>query len=299
MLAKTSSPRRETRFSWSIVAGIGLLSGGCPAGGPDTSASRPGARLDDQLPSCELVTTRYQITALEASPRRGVRCDLDDDGRGENALGNAADALAAFDPRFAIGPRLAPRLHDDLIWLLAIDQCADGSDARVTLEQAMTMAGGAELPRVLPRAVGTVRDGVLTARDGIGRIPVIALADAIATTRNPGWTTGEGLRVDGVLSADGATLTATIGVALRTDTLRAAIAAPIAAFLTALPDDDLLRVAADANHDGKVTAAELTATTTFHGLTGGDVEIFAPDGTPRTTAEATSLALKVTAVRLP
>jgi hypothetical protein len=278
-----------------IFTTVALASGGCMSGSPDMSGP-PATRLDDVAQTCVHDPLRFQITSIDTSPRHGVRLDLDGDGHPDNALGGAIDSLAAFDPSFQAGPRLAPRLRAELPWLLVIDACSDSKDARVSLTPPMP--GTLEIARDQPRAVGTIEGRALTAGDGVGRVPAIALADAEATTAEAGWLAADGLTIVGTLSPDGATLTATLGLALPTAALRAAIAAPIAAFLTALPDDDLLRISADADHDGAITAAEVLASPTFDRLTAGDVILLGPDGAPRSPQPATSLAIKVTATRL-
>jgi hypothetical protein len=295
MTAATLLARPVTLATCWILTTASLLSGGCVSGPPDMSGSPP-TRRDDVAQTCAHDPLRFRITSIDTSPRHDVRLDLDGDGHPDNVLGGAIDSLAAFDPSFEAGPRLAPRLVTDLPWLIVIDACQGSPEARVTLAPAMP--GTLDVARDQPRAVGTLIGRALTAGDGVGRVPAIALADAEATTAEPGWLAADGLQLVGTLSPDASTLTATLGLALPTTELRAAIAAPIAAFLTALPDDDLLRISADADHDGAITTAEVLASPTFARLTAGDVNLVGPDGTPRANVPATSLAIKVTATRL-
>jgi len=286
--------KRLFRGAWvcSIVTGFGLVSAGCT----DT----PDKRLDDTPPACTAETRVYQLTAVDPSLRVAHRVDLNNDGTLDDALGQAHDMIAGVDPAFAVAPRIGTRLQTDLPWLLAVDRCGD--EVRVTIDQGMVVPGDSTplMPEVLPRAVGTLRDSTLEARDGQARIPLAALADASHALPAPRWIIGDGAVVRATLleGADAETLDGVFGVAIDRDTARAELAPPIAAFLTAQPHDDLLRLGADGDGDGSVTAVEVLATQPFADATAGDVSPLGPDGTPRFDQPAVSLALRFHAVRI-
>jgi hypothetical protein len=226
--------------------------------------------------------------------------DLDGDGSPDNALGEAHDEIAGVDPGFAVAPRFAARLASDTPWLLAVDRCGD--DVRVTIDEGMLLPGDSlpQMPEQLPRAVGTLRDSVLEARDGQAHVPLEAMADASRALPAPRWMLGDGVVIRATLleGADAETLDGVFGVALDSDAARAALEPPVAAFLTAQPADDVLKLGADGNGDGVITAAEVGGTQPFENATAGDVTPIAPDGTPRFDKPAVSLALRFHAVRI-
>ena len=274
-----------------VVTVFGLMSGGC--------SDSPANRLDDEPPSCTAETRVYRITSVDPSLHVAHTIDVDADGKPDDALGEAHDRIAGVDPAFAVAPRIAPRLADDVPWLIAVDRCGD--DVRVTIDEGVMLPGDATpmMPEQLPRAVGVLRDGVVDARDGQLHVPLGALADA-SNALPPRWVLGDAVTIRATLveGTDAETLDGVFGAAIDRDTARAELAPPIAAFLTAQPADDILRLGADGDQDGIVTAAEVTATQPFAEATLGDVNPTAPDGTPRFDAPAVSLALRFHAVRI-
>jgi hypothetical protein len=272
-----------------ILTGIGLVSG-C-ADTPDTGNNR----LDDAPLACTPERTVYQLTSVDPSLREAHTIDLDNDGAPDDALGRAHDMIAGVDPAFAVAPRFANRLRTDVPWLIALDRC--GTDVRITIDEGMVLPGDPlpQMPGELPRAVGTVRDSVIEARDGQVHVPLGALAD-VSGTAAPRWITGDGLTVRATVLAD--ELDGAFGAGFDPSDARGELAPPIAAFLTAQPSDDWLRVGADGNQDGTVTPVEVTATTPFSDATAGDVVIADPTGAPRFASPAVSLALRFHAVRI-
>jgi hypothetical protein len=274
-----------------VVTGFGLMSGGC--------SDSPANRLDDEPVTCTAETRVYRITSVDPSLRVAHSIDVDDDGRPDDALGQAHDMIAGVDPAFAVAPRIGARLASDLPWLVAIDRC--GADIRVTIDEGMVLPGDSTplMPKELPRAVGFLRDSVLEASDGQVHIPLGALADA-SDALPPRWVLGDALTVRATLleGATEETLDGVFGAAIDRETARAELAPPIAAFLSAQPKDDILRLGADGDQDGVVTAAEVTATQPFSDATLGDVSPIAPDGSPRFDKPAVSLALRFHAVRI-
>lgn len=277
-----------------ILTGIGLMSGCSDT--PDTS------RLDDAPLACKVPErTVYRITSVDPSLRQAHVIDLDGDGVADDALGRAHDMIAGADPSFAVAPRFGARLapDGDVTWLVAVDRC--GSDARVTVDEGLLISRSGEplAPEVLPRAVGTLRDSVLEARDGQAHVPLAALADVEGNIRGADparWITGEALTVKATfVSHEGAPdeLDGVFAVAIDRATAQRELAPPIAAFLTAQPADDWLKAGADGNADGIVTAQEVVATTPFSDATAGDVVV------DRMSEPAVSLALRFHAVRLP
>jgi hypothetical protein len=280
---------------FSILGGVvtvfGLMSGGC--------SDNPVNRLDDEPASCTEETRVYRITSVDPSLHVAHTIDVDDDGRPDDALGQAHDMIAGVDPTFAVAPRFGARLGTDVPWLIAIDRC--GTDIRVTVDAGMVLPGDMTpmMPKELPRAVGVMRDSVLEASDGQVHIPLGALADA-SNALPPRWVLGDALTVRATLleGASDETLDGVFGAAIDRETARAELAPPIAAFLRAQPADDILRLGADGDQDGVVTAAEVMATQPFADATTGDVSPIAPDGAPRFDEPAVSLALRFHAVRI-
>jgi hypothetical protein len=274
-----------------VVTGFGLMSGGC--------SDSPANRLDDEPAACTAETRVYRIASIDPSLRVAHTLDLDADGKPDDALGEAHDMIAGVDPAFAVAPRIAARLAGDLPWLIAIDRC--GTDVRVTIDEGLVLPGGDTpvMPEQLPRAVGTLRDNVISARDGQVHVPLGAIADA-SDALPPRWVLGDALAIRATLTegTDTETLDGVFATAIEAETARAELAPPIAAFLTAQPPDDILRLGADGDGDGVITAAEVAATQPFATATRGDVAPLAPDGTPRFEQPAVSLALRFHAVRV-
>ncbi|HSN29186.1 MAG TPA: hypothetical protein VLT45_23015 [Kofleriaceae bacterium] len=291
-----------------ILTGIGLTSGCSDT--PDTP------RLDDAPLACKAPEHAvYRITSVDPSLRHAHVIDLDGDGVPDDALGRAHDMIAGADPSFAVAPRFSARLapDGDVTWLVAIDRC--GSDVRVTVDEGLMLSRSGEplAPEMLPRAVGTLHDSVIEARDGQAHVPLGALADVAGTIEggDPArWIIGEGLTVratavshDGVPGgstgesngSDGLPdeLDGVFAVGFDRTTAQRELASPIASFLTAQPADDWLKAGADGNGDGVVTAQEVEATTPFSDATAGDVVL------ERLPEPAVSLALRFHATRLP
>ncbi len=267
---------------WWIVSGIGLVLAGCTDAPPE--------RLDDVPMSCTPETHDYRLTAIDPSVDAADKLDLDGNGKPDDALGHGHDLIAAVDPAFAVAPRFAARLASDVPWVMSIDRCGD--QARVTIDQGATVGDGTTemfVPKLLPRAVGTVSDGALAARDGSARVPLAALADALDRSHDAGWLEGDGMQITATLNADGS-LDGVFAIGLRTDAARAELAPPLAAFLSAQAPDDALRTGADADHDGTVTAAEVAATEMFRDIVADDVTIHG--------AGAASIAFAFHATRL-
>lgn len=251
---------------WWIVTGIGLVVAGCGDNlAPD--------RLDDVPLPCGPVTTTFEIDHADPSAIVAQEIDLDGDHRPDDALGRAHDLIAGFAPDFKAAERFGGRLATDVAWTLALDEC--NGEVRVSI--APTDTG---VPQ-LPRAAGQIKpDGTLTAEDGQAQLPLLALADATGTQRDPGWRIGDALTIRATL--DGDSLSGVFAMALPTELVRADLAAPIGEFLTAQPATQELRLAVDANHDGVVTAAEVATTTTYQGMTQSDLGLVL-DGQPQTS----------------
>jgi hypothetical protein len=251
---------------WWIVTGIGLVAAGCGDNlAPD--------RLDEVPLPCSPVTTTFALDHADPSAVVAQELDLDGDHRPDDALGRAHDLITAFAPDFEASGRFGGRLATDVAWSLTLDRCDD--EVRIGLAPTDTA-----LPR-LARAAGTITaDGQLTAEDGQARVPVLALADATGTLGDPGWRTGDALTIRATL--DGDSLSGVFALALPTAMVRAELAAPIATFLTAQPATQEMRVVADADHDGVVTAAEVAATPTYQNMTQSDLELLI-DEAPQTS----------------
>lgn len=247
---------------WSTLLGFGLLATGC---GDDLPA-RTG---DEPLP-CEAVTTTYGIDHADLSAVVAQEIDLDGDHRPDDALGRAHDLLTAFAPDFDVSGRFGDRLATDIAWNIRVDQC----NGHVRVGIGPTDTG-------LPHAAGAVLgNGELTAEDGQAQLPLLALADASGTTSDPGWRVGDAVTIKATLAGD--SLDGVFAMAVPTAMVRAELAAPITAFLDAQPVDNALRAATDLDHDGVVTAAEVTATSTYDAMTQSDLELTI-DGEPQTS----------------
>ena len=262
---------------WWIVTGIGLLVGCGDNRLPD--------RLDDVPMACVPTTAVYRIDHVDPSLSATEGLDLDGDGHADNALGYAHDFVTALEPGFAVAPRFDARLAR-LPWLVGVDRCGD--EVRITIDQGVPLGDEPLLPRMLPRAVGTISGDTLDATDGVAALPLVALGDAAGTRDFPGWRDADRLAVHARLAGD--QLTGVFAAALPTDVARADLAAPIAAFLTTRPAADDLRRLSDADHDGVVTADELAATATYRTVMASDLDL---DGAP-----ASSIAFAFTATRL-
>jgi hypothetical protein len=258
---------------WWIVTGIGLFAAGCGDSlAPD--------RLDDEPLPCGPLTTTFKLDHANPSARVAQSIDLDGDHRPDDALGRAHDLIAAFAPDFAVSERFGARLATDVAWSVTVDQCE--GNVRVTIGPDGT--GRAHLPRAAGRISA---DGQLDATDGQAQLPLLALADATDTITDPGWRIGDAVTLQATLTGD--TLSGVFAMALPTETVKADLAAPIAAFLTAQPPTQAMRVITDADHDNVVTATEVTATSTYQGMTQSDLTLVLDD------RAQTSIAFQFTA----
>ena len=269
----------RTRLWW-IVAGIGLVAAGCG----DNIQQEP-SRLDDIPLPCTAEVATYRIDHADPATALAQKIDLDGDGYPDDGLGRAHDFLAAFAPEFAVSERFDDHLHRDLTWLITIARCGD--DIRVTVDtlpelEPVHLAG--------PRAVGHVTGDRFEAYDGTGRLPLRALADAANASPDPGWRLGDALTIHATITDD--RIEGVFALALPTETVRADLAAPIADFLTAQPVDNSLRVATDFDHDGTVTAVEVTATSAYQSITSSDLTLVIDD------QPQTSVAFRFTAKRI-
>lgn len=260
---------------WWIVAGIGLVATGCT----DDQAPR---RLDDIPLPCTPEVARYRIDHADPSVAAARTIDLDGDTYPDNGLGRAHDFLATFAPEFAVAERFDDRLRRDLDWTITTYTC--GEDIRVTVDR---LAG---LDPTAPRAAGELKGGTLTVHDGIGYLPLGALADAVEASADPGWRSGDALTMKATITDD--RIAGVFALAIPTATVRADLAAPIAEFLTAQPADNELRVAIDVDDDGIVTAAEVAATSAYQAITSSDLTLLIED------QPQTSVAFRFTAKRI-
>ena len=246
---------------WWIVTGIGLFTVGCGDNlAPD--------RLDDEPLPCGPLTTTFKLDHVNPSAVVAQSIDLDGDHRPDDALGRANDLIAAFAPEFAVSERFGSRLATDVAWSVTVDQCE--GNVRVTIGPDGT--GLAHLPRAAGRISA---EGELDATDGQAQLPLLALADATNTITDPGWRVGDAVTMHATLAGD--TLTGVFAMALPTRAVKVDLAAPIAAFLTAQPPTEAMRVITDADHDNNVTAAEVAATATYQGMTQSDLTLVLDD----------------------
>lgn len=292
--------RNATGIGRSVVVAVAALAGAASCT-VMSKEQQPIDRLDDQPMTCSPETRLYRLVSIDPSARVANRLDIDGNGRKDDELGRAHDAVTSIDPGFAVEPRFGARLASDVPWLIAIDRCGD--EARVSIDRGVQIGEGSDglwISGQGPRAVGTLHDGMLLARDGTAQVPLTALGDALGTLGTPGWTAADGVVVRATVVETGyfEMIDGVFAMAIETDLAREQLAPPIAAFLTAQPADDWLRSGADSDRDGVVTAAELEASTTFRALIQDDVEVLAPDGTARRTAPHSSLAVAFTAVRI-
>ncbi len=247
----------------STVIGIGLLASGC--------ADNVDQRTDQPLP-CTATSTVYGIDHADLSVVATDEIDLDGDHRPDNALGRAHDLMVAFAPEFDMSGRFGGRLATDIAWKIKVDQC--GGKVHVSMTPDVNAAP--HYP-----AVGTITAGGLVAADnGVAYLPLLALADATGTNPDPGWRAGDALTIRATVTGD--SIEGVFAMAVPTATVRADLAAPIAAFLTTQPADDALRAATDADHDGVVTTAEVAGTSTYTAMTQSDLDL-AIDDQPQTS----------------
>ena len=299
-MTETEHRAERGRGGTPTLAGIVTalaLGAGCAAASSEAVVNR----LDDEPMTCTPENRLYQLVSIDPAVRVANHLDIDGNGQMDDELGHAHDAITSIDPQFAVGPRFVTRLANDVPWLVSVDRCGD--EARVSIDRGVQVGAGASglwISGQGPRAVGTLRDGLLVARDGTASVPLTALADALSTATTAGWTPSDGLVVRATTSDTGyfEVLEGVFATTLDPEIARTRLAPPIAAFLTAQPTDDWMRSGADSDHDGVVTAVELEASPTFRGLVTGDVTVVAPDGTPRTAIPQSSLAIAFTAVRI-
>jgi len=174
-----------------------------------------------QSSPCALTTSLYRVSQVRLAEQRGDigSFTLDFGYEGEH-LPNAHGYLVwASDAAAQLNTALATAVAEHrLVWMLAVETCADEPYARVSAyEGAYDGATYALVQGTEVAAVGELDPStrVLTASHGIGRVPLGALSDPTGTAE-PGWTYGDAAGVRLEFNDDG-TAEGVIALGLRDD----------------------------------------------------------------------------------
>ena len=261
---------RNMRLSLLALSLVASPLAGCADAGSDAP--------DGGAPGAQRTVYRVSEVILPASAGDAAELglDLDADGTIDNRLG-LVHGLLAERWGMTLSGGASEALRAQLPWLLVVDEHEGGNAVDAWLA---TGSSGDPLAPLLSGAVGAtgrwIGDHAALA-GGSGPVPVGALGDPApirADDAEPGWCeTSFATTLE--RSQDG--MTATLGVALAVDDVRAAIAAPLAAFLTEAAGGDALSAqfarVADGNADGVVTPAEVLAHPLLTGLLAADLDL--------------------------
>jgi hypothetical protein len=219
---------------WALLtAGAGLLPG-CADGHAD---------LPPEPEPTGVARTVYRISEVVLPPTAlaagDLGLDLDGDGSIDNRLG-LVHGLLAERWNLTLSGGASATLRDHLPWLLVVDTHPSGGVIDAWLAPAQDEDPTAPQLDGAIAARGRWQGETAALRGGHGQVPVGALGDP-AAERAPaaaaGWC-ATSLAATLAPSVDG--MSATLGLALDVGDVRAAIAGPLAAFLTAALGGDTL-----------------------------------------------------------
>jgi hypothetical protein len=235
------------------------------------------ACVEEDSPSDEAPEVHhFRVTAIdlpEASDEVGAMAfDLDGDSRWDNTLGTAYWLLQQVYTSFDVEAIAAERLGSDLGWVLTIVDRPDGVSAGLSLG---TFAGNAVLAPALDSiepADGAAFGRGFVLRGGTADLPMGTLSDA-AGASDPAWLASEQLALS-IDAWDAATATATVGVALRADDVRAIVYPNLATYFTSKLSDPTANFAhmLDADDSGVITPEEIAANTWIDGYFQADLD---------------------------
>jgi hypothetical protein len=282
-LPSTFNPARQiagtARFaaSCSIVAAAAL--GGCAADEPALELAACDAPEVYRIDRVELPRTNPEALAL------GLDVDLghpDNVASIDNQLGLVIAMLHTQLGPLDMAAVTSDRLAGEVEWTLATRACGDR--VAVSLGRADRL-GGLQL-------VGAAGPGTLEARGAGGELPLSLMFDPAAAIADPGWLPAALAAIELDRSADGARLTARLGVALDDTAAFEAVVPPLARYLDAhLEPGSYFATYFDRDQDGRITEQELREGSILRAM-------FAPD-LRAGDAPAISLGIGLGAVRVP
>ena len=246
------------------------------------AADEPGV----DLTSCE-APELYRIDRVELprnhdeARRLGLDLDRDDNAVVDNQLGLVISTLDTQFGPFDLGAVASGRLAAEVPWSLALRTCGD---------RVVVSLGRAEaLDEV--QLVGDAGPGALAARGTGGELPLSLMFDPDAAVADPGWLSGVAMAIELERSADGARLSARLGVALDDTAVFDTVVPPVARFLDAHRVEQASAVEhLDRDDDGRVTEQEVRASTVLRSLLAPDLRLDA--------APALSFGVGLSGVRL-
>ncbi|HWU90817.1 MAG TPA: hypothetical protein VN253_26305, partial [Kofleriaceae bacterium] len=107
-----------------------------------------------------------------------------------------------------------------------------------------------------------------------GELPLSLMFDPDAAVPDPGWLPGVAAAIELERSADGARITAKLGVALDAAAVFDVVVPPLARFFDAHWDEQLYVVEhLDSDHDGRISEPEVRASTVLRSLLAPDLQL--------------------------
>lgn len=217
---------------------------------------------DDELRDCEPAVLHRiaQVTVPRNNAEaRAIGLDVNGDATVDNQVGMVSGTVAGLFGTDWSAP--SARLASEVTWQLGVRRCAG---ARF----ALTVSPGD--PGDAVHLIGEDQDGTLVAEGDDGALPVSLLLDPAGTYPEPGWV--RGVRAAAQLAEQpGGGWAGKLTLLLPAEVARAAAAPPLAAYLDAHRDELAAAIEeVDGDGDGRVTAAELEASSVMRSL-------FAPD----------------------
>ena len=243
-----------------------------------------------QFPECTVEFSTFRISEIElpttATRSAQLAIDLDEDELIDNAGGGLISSFVQF---WEDGPELLTSHvqalvdDDELVWVLRVGLCSDGSPnsgdfVRMQLIRGEVLPGSGAIRLAEHRrpATGVRReDGGFSVRGGAGETPASAFADMIGLQPSIRWVDGDGLAVEAILTADG-NLTGGLVIGLHPE-IREVVGVVMADFYTEMLPTGRSEYAVelDANGDDIVTPQEFLEDGLSESLLQLDVDLMA------------------------
>jgi hypothetical protein len=253
-----------------------LALAGCATEEPELDLAACGAPEVYRIDRIELPRDNASARAL------GLDLDREAPAAVDNQLGMVSSMLHGQLGPIDMAAVMSERLAGEVEWKLAVRPCGD----RV----AVSLGRADRLDEV--QLVGSAGTGTVAARGAGGELPLSLMFDPDAAIADPGWLPGALAAIELDRSADGARLTAKLGLALDDAAALEASVPPLARFFDAhLPAGSYLATHFDRDRDGRITEQELRDSTLFRSLFMPDLLL---DGAP-----AVSLGVGLSGERAP
>ncbi len=235
---------------------------------------------------CTAATYRINTASIPSSPMEAtdVALDIDDDGRGDNAIGMSVCAIVdKFSSAEGLPAKVNERINEPtLSWLIELYSCPNeegGAQLRQGRDENQDGIWEILVQPGNPAHGGMSSEGIFVSGGLQASVPIAIFVDPLGVAESNVWSLADGFAAE--LSLDGDVLTGKISMGFAEDYVDQ-LAPPLASLFTAqleagtgsffFPSD------LDVDGDEIVTVAEINSSTFIDGLFRyPDVDVF--DGT--------------------